>query len=141
MSQLDHWERRPGHQEEDSMERSGCRWGLAFLIFIVVGTILSFGAYWILAPRPFAGPLNDPNREIPDWRRLQSNKTASEDIADLRQHEGAVLNSAGPSDYHPGAKRIPLDEAMAELARRGLPRHPTKPGTYRLAPSAAEARP
>ena len=56
---------------------------------------------------------------------LQSDKTASKDIKDLRAHEEEITTTYGWTDRKSGHVRIPLEEALSEVAREGLP---TRPG-------------
>lgn len=139
MSQLDHWSASRGHESSDVIARTAPMWALGLAIFVAVGIVLSLLTYWLASPRPFAGPQPQVDRVIPTEQPLQDNLTAQSDIAALRRKENTILSTSGPSDYHPGGRRIPIESAIDELAARGLPGHPFKPGSYQLAPSAAEA--
>jgi hypothetical protein len=102
---------------------------LAFgLGLIVVAVALHFGI-WLLfqafaaretvrvAPEyPLAA--GQENR-LPPEPRLQTNPR--QDLKDLRAAEDDVLNQYGWVDKNAGVVRIPIDEAMKLVLRKGLP--------------------
>ena len=56
---------------------------------------------------------------LPPEPRLQTNPR--EELRDLHAQEDAILNSYGVVDKDAGVMRIPIDEAMKLIVRRGLP--------------------
>jgi len=55
---------------------------------------------------------------------LQSDETAAQDIKDLRAEEEAHSTTYGWSDRKSGHVRVPIDQAMAEIEKEGLPSRP-----------------
>jgi hypothetical protein len=68
---------------------------------------------------PLAVGLED---RLPPEPRLQANP--KQDLRDLRESEGALLNSYRWVDKNGGVVRIPIDEAMKLVLQRGLPSRP-----------------
>ena len=56
---------------------------------------------------------------LPPEPRLQTNPR--EELRDLHAQEDAILSSYGVVDKDAGVMRIPIDEAMKLIVRRGLP--------------------
>jgi hypothetical protein len=56
---------------------------------------------------------------VPPEPRLQTNPR--EDLRQFREQEDAILNSYGWVDRPAGVVRIPIEDAMKLMLRRGLP--------------------
>jgi hypothetical protein len=68
---------------------------------------------------PAPAPLAEPAGRVPPEPRLQTLPFA--DIESQRAEEHDVLTSYGWADEKAGTVRIPIDEAMRLIAKRGLP--------------------
>jgi hypothetical protein len=73
--------------------------------------------------RDFPLAAEQQNR-LPPEPRLQSNPR--QDLIDLRAHEDAVLGTYGWVDKTNGVVRIPIEEAMKLVVKRGLPSRPAE---------------
>lgn len=110
------------YERDDVLVRTARWWGGYLFLFTVASTIFAVIAFALIVPSAFSEkPQTARGRQIPSGPLLQDNETARTDIAALRRREDAVLSTAGPSLYHAGARRVPIAQAMDELARRGLP--------------------
>ena len=103
------------------------KWGCVLAGFAVFGAALAMGFFALLAPSPFRATAELPTTRLPAGPLPQDNATTRLDLAALRAREAEVLDHAGPSALHPGARRIPVAEAMARLAASGLPFRPGAP--------------
>jgi hypothetical protein len=61
----------------------------------------------------------DQQTRVPPEPRLQTNPR--EDLRQFREQEDAILNSYGWVDRPAGVVRIPIEDAMKLMLRRGLP--------------------
>lgn len=77
----------------------------------------------VRAPDPAS--LERPVMPPKDAPLLQSGKTASQDMRDLRAQEAARLGSYGWSDRKTGHAHIPIEAAIERVLAKGLP---TRPG-------------
>ncbi len=112
-----------GHEERDTNIRA-IMW-FAFSLVVTVGAVLLLMRWAFYAfPRPQAEdttPFASATvaGTIPPEPRLQVN--APEDLKKLRAQEDSVLNTYGWVDRQKGIVRIPIDRAIDELVKRGLP--------------------
>ena len=115
------------YEPADALMGNVRKWGLVLAGFVAFGSAAAMGFYLLLAPSPFhdAAELGTPR--VPPGPLPQDNATTRLDIAALRAREADVLDNPGPSVVHPGARRIPISEAMARLAASGLPARPGAP--------------
>ena len=114
-------------ERDDIIIGSAPRWGKVLAIFVVVGSGLAMVFFYLLAPSSFRAAKEIGTQKITNGLLPQDNATTHLDIAALRAHEREILESAGPSLVHPGARRIPIKEAMKRLAATGLPVRPGVP--------------
>ena len=93
------------------------------VISLLVWTLLQFLSG---GPRPAPEfPLaQSQTLRLPPEPRLQTDPRG--DLLRLRQREDRLLNSYGWIDRDAGVVRIPIDEAMALTAARGLPSRSTE---------------
>ena len=109
-------------------EAKDVRLGFILKLFGLIGgvLILLIGlATWLfpgeLADRRFAGPF--PDYPVP---RLQQSPPA--EMRAFYASEMKQLNSAGWIDQAQGVVRIPIDQAMADVAREGIAGWPSPQG-------------
>ena len=102
----------------------------AALVYLTKG--LAAGAVKQDPPPP---PLAEPAGRVPPEPRLQTLPFA--DIEAQREEEEHTRTSYGWADPKAGTVRIPIEEAMAILAKRGLPVAAPAPGPASPAPAAA----
>ncbi|MCO5296216.1 MAG: hypothetical protein M9921_05100 [Fimbriimonadaceae bacterium] len=109
---------------------------VGFFAFTVLSAIVMIPFYKIFVGGPlFAG--ESPQAIQRRWEEpqppLQNRETAKTDIVDLRKKEHEALTTSGPSLEEPGKYRIPIDQAIDEIAERGLPQ-PAAPKAPEVAP-------
>src|SRR3954469_698970 len=112
------------HEDSDVNVRAILTFGAALVITTAVVCVLVWLLFTLLqrreaqaGTRDFPLAVEQQNR-MPPEPRLQTNPR--EDLRVLREREEAILNSYG-LDSDTGAVRIPIEEAMKLVVRRGLP--------------------
>lgn len=113
-----------GHEQKEANFKGVTKWFVGYLVFLAlcgVASVLSFMAF--VSPHFNAGSSDAIPRQLPSVTPLQDNFHAEADIKSFRRYEEGILNQPGLSLYHPGATRMPIQQAIDELARRGLPSH------------------
>ena len=115
------------YESTDALMGNVRKWGFVLAGFVVFGGALAMGFFYLFAPSPFRAAAELGTSRLPGGPLPQDNATARLDIAALRAREADVLDHPGPSLVHPGARRIPIAEAMGQLARGGLPARPGAP--------------
>jgi hypothetical protein len=124
---------RPSPHDSDHVDADvDIRAIFAFCGALVVTAIVVHGLVWVLfqflagreatrvAPEyPLAA---GQETRLPPEPRLQTQPR--EDLRELRAHESAVLSSYGWVDKPAGVVRIPIEEAIKTIAKRGLPARP-----------------
>lgn len=127
----------PGYEKRDAHVPSVLLAGVLIMVILMgvsgVGWVLMevFSRYteW---KQPAVPPLVDPaRRRMPPEPRLQV--MPNEDLTQMRAAEDAVLNTYGWVDRGAGIARIPITQAMAVTADRGLPSAVTKESSTTLA--------
>ena len=111
-----------GHETRDASMRNVIAFGVALLVLIVVGLLVSEGVLHYFEVRQSLGPPASPFesvRTLPPAPRLQV--APVEDLARYRAAQESTLNSYGWVDQKAGVVRIPIDRAMDLLLERGLP--------------------
>src|SRR5438034_4061609 len=88
---------------------------VSLLVWVLFGYVGSREA--IRGPREYPLAATEQNR-LPPEPRLQTNPR--EDLRELRVHEEQVLTSYGWVDRNAGVVRIPIDEAMKMVVKKGL---------------------
>ena len=117
----------PRFETADAVMGNVRKWGIVLAGFVVFGAGSAMAFFFLLTPSPFRAAAELGTRRLPPGPLPQDNATTRLDIAALRAREADVLDHAGPSVVHPGARRIPLAEAMRRLAATGLPARPGAP--------------
>jgi hypothetical protein len=87
---------------------------LAFVFF----SFTSVGIWFALA-QPKTSSVLDPTKPMPEIK-VQSNIDVRADIETMRRRETQLLSSSGTNPD--GSQRIPIEQAMAIIASRGLAR-------------------
>jgi len=111
-----------GHETRDASMRNVIAFGVALLVLIVVGLLVSEGVLRYFEVRQPLGPPASPFenvRTLPPAPRLQV--APVEDLARYRAAQESALNSYGWVDQKAGVVRIPIDRAIDLLLERGLP--------------------
>jgi len=108
-------------EKDDIIIGNARRWGKVLVLFIIFGSGLAMGFFFLFAAAPFHAAKEIANENIRNGLLPQDNASTRLDIAALRAHEREILEKEGLSVVHPGAKRIRIEEAMARLAASGLP--------------------
>lgn len=118
MSEQHHSGPSPGHETRDVSFRAVMIGGLA--IGLVVGGLVV--AADMLFPQKSLDRLLKPPFPVVAEPRLQSDPVA--DMAAFAAREEQALNSFGWTDRSRGIGHIPIDQAMREIAREGIPGWP-----------------
>jgi len=101
---------------------------LAFLCILSLGLLFGLYNYFESMVGGKAPDLNVDARRLPPQPQLQ--KTPILDLDQMRAAEDQILNSYGWVDQSKGLVRLPIDQAIDILAKRGLPARPqTEPQT------------
>lgn len=116
--------------------------GFAPMLAAGVLLLLGVGGVLLLAQLlyPFAAPDRQPLSAVPSFPApvLQTNTPA--DMAAFRDRQLRVLNGASWTDEAQGRVRMPIEDAMREVARRGIPDWPGAPADRGVAAAAAAAQ-
>jgi hypothetical protein len=117
----------PGaHEKTDANTRSLFTAGGALFLLIVVVLGLMWGMLKLLEhypPEVTTQPPETADRSaLPPEPRLQANPAL--DMQTFRAREDSILTTYGWADRSRGTVRVPIDTAIAMLARRGLPLDP-----------------
>lgn len=120
------------YEKTDVKEGAIARAGIAL---VAVGLLSGVAVLWLfgallsreVAREPPPPPLAQASGRQPPEPRLQERPAS--DVDALRAEEREVLSSYGWVNEEKGVVRIPIDEAMRILARRGLPVGTSPPGT------------
>ena len=121
------------HEEHDVNAWAVTKFGIGLAFIIVVSMFVLAGLFSYFKHRiaaefgeapPEAGVGVNAVR-LPPQPRLQS--TPRIDLQDMRAAEDRILNHYAWIDQGKGVVRIPIDQAMDVLARKGLPARPGAP--------------
>ena len=145
-------ETRPGngheirdHEHTDIPVRTIGKYMLGLAISgVVIVIVLGFMWNWFAhaIPEEARVPAWQGPRELPPSPRLQL--APSVELADYRQKELERLNSYGWVDRSAGKVHMPIDRAIDEVLRAGLParqRTPTKVGSEKDKPVPERSKP
>jgi len=127
------------HETSDVNFRAITRFGIALVLMCLTAFALLFGLFHYFQaretaeqpPAPPGGAVQAPR--VPPEPRLQS--TPVIDLRVVRASEDQILNGYAWVDPDHGIVRIPIDQAIDLLARRGLPAR--QPGAAAAAASTA----
>lgn len=115
------------------------------LLCVMVWGYFDYHARHMRAAVPLPGPqvINTPNAEIaPPETRFPKPALQTDDVNDLnqyRQQDNARLSSYGYIDQKNGIVHIPIDQAMDQIVKQGLPTRPA-PGQQAGNTKAANAQ-
>jgi len=104
-----------------------------FLICAMVWGYFDYHARQLKAIPPVTGPqvVTTPNTEMQDPTvRFPKPALQTDDVADmnnLRNENNAELESYGYVDQKAGVAHIPIDQAMDQLVKQGVPARPAAP--------------
>jgi hypothetical protein len=98
---------------------------LAFFGLLTLVGLTALLCWWIFprAPHPALVPY-----PVPDYPPPQLQAAPHEDMVRFYREELARMNSFGWVDRDKGIVRVPIDQAMREVARRGIPDWPAQAG-------------
>jgi len=135
----------------------------AFGIGLLLGTVVVVFAMWALfaflahradqLDKPLPGKMASERQTLPPEPRLSGVAVENGKLVDpvyprvelkqLVDDENAILNNYGWVDPSAGTVRIPIDQAIDIVAKKGLPSKPTPAGSendgYRTIPSVASS--
>jgi hypothetical protein len=143
----------PGENPQVSHERKDVNvfqitaFGIALLFSCIVVVFAMWAMFDFLYGRESAkNPPNPPSmvmerQKLPPQPRLQA--TPKIELNRLRHNEEAILTSYGWLDQSKGTVRIPIDQAIDIVARKGLPSRPSPAGQandgYRTIPEGSSS--
>ena len=110
------------HERTDAALHSVGILGGVFVLLLVFGVVVGYFVFRFLnSPESLGPPASalSTSRTLPPEPRLQVN--AHEDLMDYQKRQQEILNSYGWIDPKAGVVRIPIDQAMDELLKKGLP--------------------
>ena len=113
---------RHGHETRDVNIFLIGLFGLSMVALLVGSLGLISWLFGVFAGKPLGRARSAPiaeTRPYPPAPRLQASPTR--DLQEMRRLENAILQNYGWIDQTAGIARIPIDQAMELLARRGLP--------------------
>jgi hypothetical protein len=118
--------------------------GIGLLLACAVTVVVIWGLFVFLAKRedaknadnPSAAMMKEKSLKFPE-PRLQ--EVPKQELKDLRADEDAILTGYGWIDPNKNIVRIPIEDAMDLIAKKGLPYKATPAGTandgYRMIPA------
>jgi hypothetical protein len=135
--------------------------GIGLVISCIVVVFAMWAMFAFLAKRenakntPMPRAMSDERQQVPPEPRLSGVVTDEKgqisahpvyprvELQQLRDDEDAILNSYGWVDPNKGIVRIPIDQAIDIVAKKGLPSKPSPAGSdndgYRMIPSVASS--
>jgi hypothetical protein len=124
-----HSEQPHGPQPEAFDRELSVRGVVGFLIGLAMLAVVTFAVMWLLfgalqrqqvAHDPAPPPMAEAREQrLPPEPRLQ--RDPRQDLAAMRTQENRVLGGYGWVDSERGIARVPVDSALAIVARAGLP--------------------
>jgi hypothetical protein len=110
-----------GYETQDIQYKKFGVYGMYFFGFFIFCVISGFVFMFFMSPTKLhGGKMADsvPKTDMPlAAPLLQSNITARTDIMSLRRNEAAAMDSAGVIDKGHGVYRIPIDQAIDDVAK------------------------
>ncbi|HEY6291907.1 MAG TPA: hypothetical protein VI455_10155 [Terriglobia bacterium] len=110
------------HEKTDAPVYSAAILGGAFVVLLVFGVVVGYLAFRFFSSQESLGPPASPlasARRLPPEPRLQVN--GYQDWVAYQKRQQDILNSFGWVDAGAGVVRIPIDQAMDDLLKKGLP--------------------
>lgn len=114
--------RELGYERADVSLPTLMRWIIFLFVFVAFCSLASWVIYRVFVPEIGVEPMANGQRVVnmpPDNPQLQA--APKRDIREFRLAEERVLNSYGWADKTAGTVHIPVDRAMAIIAKQGLP--------------------
>ena len=119
---------RPAHEVSDVSTEAIVKFGLGLLTSTVVVFLFIWGLFHYFATREESRELPRPpmtaTNELPPEPRLQGSPGHESppelEMKELRSAQEAALHSYGWVDRNAGIVRIPIEQAMQELAEEGI---------------------
>jgi len=107
------------YEPTDVSARAMVRWAVGLIVFTLASMVLMLAYYAVL--RGPLGPqkVQAAEQRLPPWPRLQSNP--ARDIAEYQEEQRRLATTYGWQDRQRGIVRMPVDQAMEIVLRRGLP--------------------
>jgi hypothetical protein len=111
----------PGHETTDINVWAVGKFGIALIAITLISLALLFGLMRYFQSRETTEVVKtvDPPKAFSEGVLLQTTPVA--DLRRFREGEEKVLNSYGWVDQSKGVVRIPIEQAIDILAKRGLP--------------------
>jgi hypothetical protein len=113
---------RHRHETSDADVRAIFISGVALLVFIVIGLLVSGGVFHYFVRTQHLGPPASPFedvRTLPPQPRLQAEP--AQDMKQYLEEQQAILDSYGWEDRKAGIVRIPTERAMDLALQQGFP--------------------
>lgn len=105
-----------GYEREDIALRTIAIWVFGFFVFTVFAGVATAVIYNFIVPSGFMPAKTEARTRFPAEPRLQDDIRAKTDIYELRAREERGLASSGPAPD--GGRRIPIEDAMSQVAGR-----------------------
>ena len=114
-----------GYERRDVNPAELSKHTIGFFAFAIVCWLLTWGMMKIVTPENADAPaqsVNTANMRMPAAPNplLQSNATAHEDIARLRENESALASGYSYVDKEKGIVAIPIEKAMEKIVAEGI---------------------
>ena len=110
------------HEKSDAPVHSALILGGAFVVLLVFGLVVGFLTFRFFSSQESLGPPASPltnARRLPPEPRLQVN--GYQDLVSYQKQQQDILNHYGWVDQAAGVVHIPIDQAMDDLLKKGLP--------------------
>jgi hypothetical protein len=123
---MDEHTRHPqvGHETSDVNIWAIGKFGIALVVITVISIGLLIGVFRYFQSIQTEGAAVDPVKVFPN-PRLQSHPVT--DLREVRETEDKLLHGYGWVDPQKGIARIPIDQAIDMVAKKGLPSRQAAP--------------
>jgi len=113
-----------GYEKRDISLRTILIWVIFLFIFVIISSVVCYGAYLFLSPKNLVDPaavVRSSNEvEEPPSPQLQANPKT--EMSDFRLSEDNSVEGYGKYRGEEGRYRIPVDRALELTAERGFPK-------------------
>jgi hypothetical protein len=126
---------RVSHERKDVNVFQITAFGIGLLIGCIVVVFAMWGLFDLFYSResaknpPFPPAMMNERPKLPPEPRLQANPKV--ELKDLRDSEDAILDNYGWIDPNKGIVRIPVEQAIDIVIKKGLPSKPSPSGSDR----------
>ena len=117
---------RVGHETTDVNIWAIGKFGIALVVITVLSVGLLIGVFRYFMSLESEGKPVNPVTLFPN-PRLQANPVT--DLREFRENEGKLLHGYGWVDPQKGIARIPIEQAIDMVAKKGLPSRQAAPQT------------